>query len=307
MPSVIHSSISMQSGNFDTSTWSLPIKIAFPFSTETVFSWYMGLLMILLFAETFIVVIMAILTYLTSCCLYIKALRDHFESIFRKIDLKIELDRTVSIKRTNTKTQSGFKELIIFHVKVAEWVLNSDIYKSYLDSHFFRFLSIFQLVADISSGTIFCQLVGNVIFVAGGIYYFERTVLHTGIGVLIAVFIIVMGLLWSFFLCYSASLSSDVIASIGDIAYNGNWIEYPIGYRKYIRLMIQRSECTAVFTGFKIFRCNLQTFVMVSTFIFSVEYRLHRQTLKSLLYYLYQATPVHDLLLYHFEEFIKVI
>lgn len=141
----------------------------------------------------------------------------------------------------------------------------------------FSFSSIFRLVADISSGTIFYQLVGNVILVALGIYSFEQKVQHFDIFTFLSFASIFSGLAWSFILCYSGTLSSDFVASIGDVAYNGNWMEYPIIYRKYILLMIIRSDCTPLFTGFKLFRCNLETFAKVRSFVLSVLINLFRK------------------------------
>lgn len=123
------------------------------------------------------------------------------------------------------------------------------------------------MIADISSGTIFFHLVGNVIFVAMSIYDFDQALQNIDSYVSIGVFGVAFGLCWSFVLCYSASLSSDVVASVGDIVYDGNWSKYPLVYRKYILLMILRSETAAHFTGFKLVRCNLETFTKVRSFI----------------------------------------
>lgn len=75
-----------------------------------------------------------------------------------------------------------------------------------------------------------------------------------------------LGLFWSFVFCYMATFSSNQVASISDIAYHVNWTEYPQIYRKYVLLIIFRSQSPGCFTGLKMFQCTLGTFVSVGHF-----------------------------------------
>lgn len=75
--------------------------------------------------------------------------------------------------------------------------------------------------------------------------------------------VLILGLFNSFYLCFSANFVSNAVESIGEIAYDGNWAEYPLICRKYVLLMILRSQRPVYFTGFKIVSCNLETFVRV--------------------------------------------
>lgn len=137
-PSVVHSIVSMVSGNFDTSTWFFVLKIAVPFNTSTIFGWYMKLLLELLFAIVAISIITPIVTYLANCCLYVflvsnyqfravncitfryvRALCDHFKVSFQKIDNRIIFDFFGLIM---SKTENEFKELISFHMQITKWV-----------------------------------------------------------------------------------------------------------------------------------------------------------------------------------------
>lgn len=118
LPAVIYSSVCMWYGNFDTSTWFIPMKFAVPFNTATIGGWYVALLVKVVIIWVFIVVITALLTYLLSVCWYVKALRDHFESFFQKIDSKITFDQMHSER--NTEEKFFFKELILFHMKMTE-------------------------------------------------------------------------------------------------------------------------------------------------------------------------------------------
>lgn len=120
----------MRRGNFDTSTWFVPTKMSFPFSTSTVFGWYMALLMLVLLIFAYTLTITSMFTYMTSCWLYIEALCDCFKSMFNKMDAKITLDQIISVEKMN-ETNQDFKRIISFQLKVAEWVLFWNIYCSW--------------------------------------------------------------------------------------------------------------------------------------------------------------------------------
>lgn len=53
---------------------------------------------------------------------------------------------------------------------------------------------------------------------------------------------------------------------IGDAAYDSNWYDFPLELRKYIFLMIVRSQKPIDFTGFGIIHCSLENFGKVSLF-----------------------------------------
>lgn len=84
----------------------------------------------------------------------------------------------------------------------------------------------------------------------------------------LAFFTLAISLLWNFLLCYTATELSDVVASISDIIYSGNWFEYPMVYRKYVRLMTLRSQRPVYFMGLGIIHCNMETFTNASYWIF---------------------------------------
>lgn len=76
-----------------------------------------------------------------------------------------------------------------------------------------------------------------------------------------------MAMLWSFLLCYSANLSSSAVSDISEIAYNGNWPQYPLIYRKYVQSIILRSQSSTTLMGYKLVHCDLETFGKVSKFV----------------------------------------
>lgn len=120
LPPIIHSAISMSHGNFDTSTWFIAVNFAFPFDTTSVLGWYIALLLITQFACVLTVLVTALFTYMFSDYLYIEALRDHFESIFKRVDSKITFNQCKSFGKMNKDMQLSLNELIIFHLKMTE-------------------------------------------------------------------------------------------------------------------------------------------------------------------------------------------
>lgn len=82
---------------------------------------------------------------------------------------------------------------------------------------------------------------------------------------LLAVFVFIVNLFWNFLLCHTGTASSDVIASISDIIYNGNWLKYPLDYQKHVLLMLLRSQRPVYFMGFKMVRCTWENFTSVSS------------------------------------------
>lgn len=68
-------------------------------------------------------------------------------------------------------------------------------------------------------------------------------------------------LLW--FFCYHSSLATARMGQISIYAYSTPWYDLSIGSQKSIQKMIQRSNCSFVYSGFGIMQCDLQTFKMV--------------------------------------------
>lgn len=176
LPSVIHSAVCMLDGNLDTNTWFFATKLSVPFSTSSVFGWYMLVTWQTFSATTFLFVLTAIITYLLSCCFYVQALRDHFKSTFDKIDTKIVADATASTDEVNTETLVALEKVVSFHVKSMEWAITGrDSFLVLFDwGKTYSFCRIFKTIGYISSGTIFYQLITYVIFVAMGIFHLEQ-------------------------------------------------------------------------------------------------------------------------------------
>lgn len=68
----------------------------------------------------------------------------------------------------------------------------------------------------------------------------------------------VCGLLWPAIICYFATFATGQIASLGSIAFETNWYEYPTVLQKYTIFIIMRSNESVHFTGFGLVPCTLE-------------------------------------------------
>lgn len=84
-----------------------------------------------------------------------------------------------------------------------------------------------------------------------------------GLNLFFALTCINCGVIWTYILSYSATFASFAIAGIGNIVYNSNWYDYPLSVRKYVILLIARSQREVQFTGLKLFPCTLAVFMKV--------------------------------------------
>lgn len=69
-------------------------------------------------------------------------------------------------------------------------------------------------------------------------------------------------LLWPFILCYFSTITTNRLKSLGQIAYDSNWYDYPLDCRLSIVLIILRSQKPACFSGYIIYS-TLETFAQV--------------------------------------------
>lgn len=71
---------------------------------------------------------------------------------------------------------------------------------------------------------------------------------------------IVCGFNWPSIYCGLATHVTGRISSIGDSTYNSNWYDYPPELRKFVNLIITRSQEPVYFTGFNLIGCTLEIF-----------------------------------------------
>lgn len=72
------------------------------------------------------------------------------------------------------------------------------------------------------------------------------------------------GMMWPYLFCHFANLTTDRVLAIGNVIYDLNWIDYPVNMRKYIILLIARSQQPIIFSGLYLFPCTLEVFGLVS-------------------------------------------
>lgn len=112
--------VSMLQGNFDTSTWFFPCKIAVPFDTTSILGWYMKLILFGLYAVfTGYLVVSTLTAYFVSCCYYIDACCDHLNLMFSEMDKIVNLNESLSHLQI-ADVQKRFKIAVGFHIKIME-------------------------------------------------------------------------------------------------------------------------------------------------------------------------------------------
>lgn len=108
--------------------------------------------------------------------------------------------------------------------------------------------------------------------------------------------------LWPLLFCIFANITTDRIASIGDSAFNANWIDFPPDLRKYIIMIIMRSNDKVYFTGLGIVRCTLAVFAEVIEAFILIFVVLCRNILLMQLFYFIAADEVIIILLYALQD-----
>lgn len=74
--------------------------------------------------------------------------------------------------------------------------------------------------------------------------------------------------MWPYLFCHFGNSAMDNVSSIGDIAYNSNWFDYPVKLQKYFIPIVLRSHKRSDFIGFDLIPCTMEVFGQVcSTFL----------------------------------------
>lgn len=86
-------------GNFDTSTWALPLHMIVPFSRETIYGWYLLWFIQWCMGILYGLCTVIITAFFVCCCYYINGLCDHFNitvqsmSNIKSIQMKSRMNR----------------------------------------------------------------------------------------------------------------------------------------------------------------------------------------------------------------------
>lgn len=96
------------------------------------------------------------------------------------------------------------------------------------------------------------------------IIIFQQTIGNLDLMIIFDILCVIVSLMWPFGLCYAATMTTTSSLQMAEIIYNANWYNFPHELRKYLPLMIARSQLEISFYGFGIVVCNLKNFVKVS-------------------------------------------
>lgn len=76
--------------NFDTSTYFLPLRLATPFNTDTVFKFYLFLMVHLSIGYSYLFCAIPTISYFVCWCFYLNGLVDHFDYLFGLLNAEFE-------------------------------------------------------------------------------------------------------------------------------------------------------------------------------------------------------------------------
>lgn len=103
------------------------------------------------------------------------------------------------------------------------------------------------------------ELVLNDVFVFKSLlWWFQSTINASSIAY--AIVCIGCSLVWPYLFCNYSSLVTDRTTFIGTVAYNMNWIDFPLKLQKNIVLIIRSSQDRVQFTGLNLVNCSLEVF-----------------------------------------------
>lgn len=171
-----------------------------------------------------------------SYCFYIQALLRHLKNLL------IDVDDLIDQKAIFSNVNAGLKRCVYFHNEII--VFMNRIHKLFSPIIFLQF---------IDSYVILCTVI------------FQSTVPHTSYwesGKFIFFLLGACGQLFVF-ACLGSMISKE-FREIGETAYNCKWYKYDKSSRKFVLLIIQRSQREFIFLGLSFFKNNLREFLLVS-------------------------------------------
>lgn len=126
--SFFYSIYSMLCGDFDTTAWILPMHLVVPFGTDTLWGWYLMLIIQINMSLAYALCVVPITAYFVSCCFYIGTICDHFDRLiqssskfFKVINENRQCHRTARVSvKTHEKAKERFCEGINLHIEIFE-------------------------------------------------------------------------------------------------------------------------------------------------------------------------------------------
>lgn len=123
-----------------------------------------------------------------------------------------------------------------------------------------------------------------------------------GIDLAYSIFCFLVGVSWTLLLCYHATYASESTTDTGHHVYRSNWYLYPIFLRKYLLLLIAKTQQPMLFSGFQIVGCTLLTFTTVKLNLFFVSEWSDVKLMLQL-----SAHQVGNVLLYHVQKYVPIV
>lgn len=120
-------------GNFDTSTYFLPLRVARPFDIDTLPKWYLFNGLQFSFGITYILCVVVVTAYFVCCCFYLQALCDHFNYLIGMVDAELQTDRA-NPWASSLKARKLLKNTIDHHNNIYECVGSFPIYHDFSSS-----------------------------------------------------------------------------------------------------------------------------------------------------------------------------
>lgn len=106
-------------------------------------------------------------------------------------------------------------------------------------------------------------MIGSVIFLVCGIFYFDMIIRKLDVAVILVTFAISIGKLNLFLYCYCGQCATDDYAAYADYLYESNWIKLSNDLQKKFILMIAYAQEPVYYHGYGMVYLNLKTFLAV--------------------------------------------
>lgn len=117
--SLLYSFFCLEIGNYDASTWFLVFDFSALFKVKVIWKWYILWFDELCINYVYSAIIASIPAYFVSCCLYIRGICDHFDSLIESLQSDSE-QNLIENQKTNQTTKAILCDAIKIQVKAME-------------------------------------------------------------------------------------------------------------------------------------------------------------------------------------------
>lgn len=107
-------------GNFDTSTYYLPLREKPPFNTESLLGWYMFLAIQLCMSFAYVFGVVPAISYFVCNCFYLSTLCDHFDYLIALVDVELKPSDRMAIHKNALNAHKLLSNAIDHHNKIYE-------------------------------------------------------------------------------------------------------------------------------------------------------------------------------------------